>query len=139
LCRIDDQNCRTSNEKILNEVSDLPDESDDRTRIVIELKHDVMASIMINKLFKHARLESSCGVIMFALDKLRPKQMNIKEMLEYYIEHCQNVRVRITEFRSNKAEARAHIPEGLVIALDNLDDFVRIIRKSTNCEEAKSN
>ncbi|MDR2628394.1 MAG: DNA gyrase subunit A [Puniceicoccales bacterium] len=125
------------NEKVLDEVSDLRDESDSRTRVVVELKRDAMASVVVNKLFKHTQLESSFGVIMLALDKLRPKQMNIKEMLECYLEHRQNVIARRTEFRLRKAEARAHILEGFVIALDNLDDFVRIIRGSANRDAAK--
>ena len=125
------------NEKILDEASDLRDESDARTRIVIELKRDAVASVVLNKLFRHTQLESSFGVIMLALDKLRPKQMNIKEIIECYIEHRRDVIARRTEFRLKKAEARAHILEGFLIALDNLDDFVRIIRKSANREEAK--
>ncbi|MDR1401781.1 MAG: DNA gyrase subunit A [Puniceicoccales bacterium] len=124
-------------EKVLDEISDLRDESDHRTRIVVELKRDAVASVVVNKLFKHTQLESSFGVIMLALDKLRPKQMNIKEMLECYIEHRRDVVTRRTEFRLKKAEARTHILEGFIIALDNLDDFVRIIRKSANREEAK--
>jgi DNA gyrase subunit A len=124
-------------EKVLDEVSDLRDESDSKTRIVIELKRDAVCSVAVNKLFKHTQLETSFGVIMLALDKLRPKQMNIKEMLECYICHRRDVVMRRTEFRLRKAEARAHILEGFVIALDNLDDFVRIIRKSANREEAK--
>ncbi|MDR0693144.1 MAG: DNA gyrase subunit A [Puniceicoccales bacterium] len=125
------------NEKILDEVSDLRDESDSRTRIVVELKRDAMSSVVVNKLFKHTQLESSFGVIMLALDKLRPKQMNIKEMLECYLEHRQNVITRRTEFRLRKAETRAHILEGFIIALDNLDDFVHIIRRSANRDAAK--
>ncbi|MDR1413830.1 MAG: DNA gyrase subunit A [Puniceicoccales bacterium] len=124
-------------EKVLDEISDLRDESDAKTRIVVELKRDAVASVVINKLFKHTQLESSFGVIMLALDRLRPKQMNIKEMLECYVEHRRDVVTRRTEFRLKKAEARAHILEGFIIALDNLDDFVRIIRKSANREEAK--
>ncbi|MDR1433010.1 MAG: DNA gyrase subunit A [Puniceicoccales bacterium] len=125
------------NEKILDEASDLRDESDAQTRIVVELKRDAVASVAVNKLFRHTQLESSFGVIMLALDKLRPKQMNIKEILECYIEHRRDVVARRTEFRLKKAEARAHILEGFLIALSNLDDFVRIIRKSANRDEAR--
>lgn len=124
-------------EKVLDEISDLRDESDENTRIVIELKRDASARVVINKLFKETPLESSFGVIMLALDHLRPKQMNIKEMLECYIEHRRDVVTRRTAFRLKKAEARAHILQGFLIALDNLDDFVRIIRQSANREEAK--
>jgi DNA gyrase subunit A len=125
------------NEKILDEVSDLRDESDSRTRNVVELKRDVMANVVINKPFKHAQLKPSFGVIMLALDKLCPRQTNIKEMLKCYTEHSQNVITRRIEFRLNKVEARARILEDFVIALDNLHTFVLIVRKSANREEAK--
>ncbi|MDR3144615.1 MAG: DNA gyrase subunit A [Puniceicoccales bacterium] len=124
-------------EKILDEVSDLRDESDNGTRIVVELKRDAVSSVVINKLFKLTQLESSFGVIMLALDRMRPKQMNIKELLECYIGHRRDVVTRRTDFRLKKAEARTHILEGFLIALDNLDDFVRVIRKSDNREGAK--
>jgi DNA gyrase subunit A len=124
------------NNKIL-EASDLRDESDENTRIVIELKRGEPSRVLINQLYKMTQLESSFGVIMLALDNRRPKQMNIKEMLECYLEHRQRVIYRRTEFRLQKAEARAHILEGYRIALDNLDDFVRIIRQSSNREQAK--
>ncbi|OHE72122.1 MAG: DNA gyrase subunit A [Verrucomicrobia bacterium GWC2_42_7] len=124
-------------DKIIEEVSDLRDESTQETRIVVELKRNGIPRVVINKLFKHTPLESSFGVILLALDKQRPKQMNIKEMLECYIEHRREVIVRRTQFRLRKAEERAHILEGYKIALDNLDDFVRIIRAASNREEAK--
>ncbi|MDR1595660.1 MAG: DNA gyrase subunit A [Puniceicoccales bacterium] len=124
-------------EKILDEVSDLRDESDNKTRIVVELKRDAVTNIVMNKLFKHTQLEASFGVIMLALDRLRPKQMNIKEILECYIEHRRDVVTRRTEFRMRKAEARAHILEGFIVALNNSDDFVHIIGKSSNREGAK--
>lgn len=124
--------------KVLSEVSDLRDESDENTRIVIELKRGEIPRVVINKLFKHTPLESSFGVILLALDKRRPKQMNIKEVLECYIEHRREVVYRRTQFRLRKAEDRAHILEGYRIALDNLDDIVKIIRKSQNRDEAKS-
>ncbi|MDR2735255.1 MAG: DNA gyrase subunit A [Puniceicoccales bacterium] len=126
------------NSKAIEEVSDLRDESDENTRIVIELKRGESSRVLINKLYKMTQLESSFGVIMLALDNRRPKQMNIKEMLECYLEHRQRVIYRRTEFRLQKAEARAHILEGYRIALDNLDDFVRIIRQSANRDQAKS-
>ena len=124
-------------EKIIDEISDLRDESDTSTRIVIELKKDAVARVVINKLFKNTPLESSFGVILLALHHQRPKQMNIKEMLECYIEHRREVVARRTAFRLRKAEARAHILEGFKIALDNLDDFVKIIRAASNRDEAK--
>lgn len=124
-------------EKVIEGVSDLRDESDENTRIVIELKRGEIPRVVINKLFKHTPLESSFGVIMLALVQRRPKEMNIKEMIECYIEHRRDVVYRRTLYRKEKAEARAHILEGFKIALDNLDDFVRIIRASANREEAK--
>ncbi|MEY3000870.1 MAG: hypothetical protein RL648_1084 [Verrucomicrobiota bacterium] len=123
--------------KVIEGISDLRDESDENTRVVIELKRGEIPRVIVNKLFKHTPLESSFGVIMLALVDRRPKEMNMKEMLEVYIEHRREVVRRRTEFRKAKAEARAHILEGLKIALDNLDDFVRIIRSSKNRDEAK--
>jgi len=127
----------TSN-KVFDEVSDLRDESDENTRIVIELKRGSVSRVLMNKLFKHTPMESSFGVILLALDKRRPKQMNIKELIECYIEHRREVIYRRTEFRLRKAQDRAHILEGYRIALDNLDDFVRIIRASQNRDEART-
>jgi len=123
--------------KVIEGVSDLRDESDENTRIVIELKRGEIPRVVVNKLFKHTALESSFGVILLALVERRPKEMNIKEILEVYVEHRREVVRRRTEFRRAKAAARAHILEGLKIALDNLDDFVRIIRSSKNRDEAK--
>ncbi len=124
-------------EKIIDEISDLRDESDENTRIVIELKRGEQPRVVVNKLFKLTQLENSFGVILLALDKMRPKQMNIKEMIECYVEHRREVIIRRTEFRLKKAEDRAHILEGFKIALNNLDDFVRIIRASKNRDDAR--
>ncbi len=124
-------------EKVLDEISDLRDESDEKTRIVIELKRDAVTRVVINKLYKNTQLESSFGVIMLALHQRRPKQMNIKELLECYIDHRREVITRRTSFRLKKAEARAHILSGFRIALDNLDEVVRIIRSANNKDEAK--
>jgi DNA gyrase subunit A len=124
-------------DKKLTGVSDLRDESDENTRIVIELKRGEVPRVTINKLYKHTQLESSFGVILLALDNRRPKQMNIKEMLGCYIDHRREVTIRRTQFQLKKAEDRAHILEGYKIALTNLDDFVKIIRSSQNREEAK--
>lgn len=123
--------------KAIEGISDLRDESTEITRIVIELKRGAIPRVIINQLYKSTSLESSFGVILLALDNRRPKQMNIKEMLNCYIDHRREVVYRRTEFRLRKAEARAHILEGYRIALDNLDDFVKIIRASKNREEAK--
>ncbi len=125
-------------DKVIDGISDLRDESDENSRIVIELKRGEIPRVIVNKLFKHTALESSFGVILLALVDRRPKEMNIKELLEVYIEHRREVVRRRSEFRKAKAESRAHILEGLKIALDNLDDFVRIIRASQNREEART-
>ena len=124
--------------KAIDGISDLRDESTEETRIVIELKRGAIPRVIINQLYKMTPLESSFGVILLALDNRRPKQMNIKEMLNCYIDHRRDVIYRRTEFRLKKAEARAHILEGYRIALDNLDDFVKLIRSSKNREEAKN-
>ena len=124
-------------EKILDGVSDLRDESTEDTRIVVELKMGEIERVTINKLYKLTALESSFGVILLALDRLRPRQLNIKEAIQCYVEHRRNVTLRRTQFRLRKAEDRAHILEGYKIALDNLDEFVRIIRASSNRNEAK--
>ena len=126
-------------EKILDGVSDLRDESTETTRIVVELKQGEIERVTINKLYKLTALESSFGVILLALDKRRPRQMNIKECLECYVDHRREVILRRTQFRLRKAEDRAHILEGYKIAQDNLDEFVQIIRASANRNEAKIN
>ena len=114
-------------DKLLDGVSDLRDESTETTRIVVELKLGEIERVTMNKLYKLTAMESSFGVILLALDKLRPRQLNIKEALECYVEHRREVTLRRTQFRLRKAEDRAHILEGYKIALDNLDDFVRIL------------
>ena len=124
-------------DKILDGVSDLRDESTEKTRIVVELKLGEIERVTMNKIYKLTAMESSFGVILLALDKLRPRQLNIKECLECYVEHRREVTLRRTQFRLRKAEDRAHILEGYKIALDNLDEFVRIIRASANRTEAK--
>ncbi|MDR3143459.1 MAG: DNA gyrase subunit A [Puniceicoccales bacterium] len=125
-------------EKILGEVSDVRDESDENTRIVIELKRGESSRVVINKLFQMTPLETSFGVILLALDQQRPRQMNIREILDCYIEHRREVVYRRTAFRLRKAEARAHILEGYRLALQHLDEIVRLIRESKNREEAKA-
>ncbi|MDR0755316.1 MAG: DNA gyrase subunit A [Puniceicoccales bacterium] len=124
-------------QKILTEISDIRDESDENTRVVIELKRGEVSRVVLNKLFKMTPLESSFGVILLALDRQRPKQMNIREMLECFLEHRREVVTRRTHFRLEKAESRLHILEGYKIALDHLDDFVRTIRSSASRDEAK--
>ncbi|MGH8018944.1 MAG: DNA gyrase subunit A [Opitutaceae bacterium] len=124
-------------DKIIDGIRDVRDESDENTRIVIELKRGEQARVVINQLFQKTALESSFGVTLLALDNKRPKQMNIKELIECYVDHRREVLYRRTEYRLRKAEERAHILEGYKIALDNLDDFVRIIRASSNRDEAR--
>jgi DNA gyrase subunit A len=124
-------------EKEIEGIRDVRDESDENTRVVIELKRGEQASPIINQLYKKTALESSFGVILLALDKKRPKQMNIKELLECFIEHRRDVVTRRTRHRLAQAEARAHILEGYKIALDNLDDFVRIIRAAASRQDAR--
>ena len=124
-------------EKQIDGIRDLRDESDENTRIVIELKRGEQSQVIINQLYQKTALESSFGVILLALDKKRPKQMNIKELIECYIDHRRDVVTRRTQFRLTRAKERAHILEGYIIALDNLDDFVKIIRASKDKEEAK--
>lgn len=124
-------------EKIIEGIRDVRDESDENTRVVIELKRGEQASPILNQLYQKTALESSFGVTLLALDDRRPKQMNVRELLDCYIEHRRDVVTRRTKFRLKKALDRAHILEGYIIALDNMDDFVKIIRSSANRLEAK--
>ncbi len=124
-------------DKVIEGIRDLRDESDENTRIVIELKRGEQSKPILNQLFQKTALESSFGVTLLALDQKRPKQMNIKELIVCYIEHRRDVITRRTRYRLKQAEDRAHILEGYIIALDNLDDFVKIIRASANRAEAK--
>jgi DNA gyrase subunit A len=124
-------------EKSIEGIRDVRDESDEQTRVVIELKRGEQASPILNQLYQKTALESSFGVTLLALDKKRPKQMNIRELIDCYVEHRRDVVTRRTKFRLKEAEDRAHILEGYIIALDNLDDFVKIIRASQNRDEAK--
>ncbi|MGD8256664.1 MAG: DNA gyrase subunit A [Desulfobacterales bacterium] len=114
------------------------DESDrDGMRIAIGLKKDQIAGVIINQLYKHTRMETTFGVISLAIVNNRPELLNLKETLEYFILHRKEIVTRRTQYDLNKAEARAHILEGLKIALDNLDDVVALIRQSKSPGEAK--
>ena len=124
-------------DKLIDGIRDVRDESDENTRIVIELKRGEQAKVVLNQLYQKTALESSFGVTLLAIDKKRPKQMIIKELIECYVDHRREVLYRRTEYRLKEAERRAHILEGYKIALDNLDDFVRIIRASANRDEAR--
>jgi DNA gyrase subunit A len=126
------------NEKIITEISALRNESDENTRLVIELKRDAIPKVVINNLYKYTQLETTFSVNMLAIDHQKPKTLNLKEIINCYIEHRREVVLRRTRYELNKAEARAEILEGYLIALANLDDFIRIIRESSNREEAKT-
>ncbi len=105
-------------------------------RIVIELKRDAIPNVVLNQLYKHTAMQSTFGVIMLALDKGAPKVMNLKELLERYIEHRHEIIVRRTQFDLTAAEAREHILEGLKIAVDNIDEVIKIIRGSEDTPQA---
>ncbi|MDR1570237.1 MAG: DNA gyrase subunit A [Oscillospiraceae bacterium] len=125
-------------EKRLDGVSDIRDESDrSGMRIVIELKRDVNPAVVMNFLYKHTQLQDSFGAIMLALVDGEPKVLTLKQMLYYYLEHQKDVIVRRTRYELDKAEQRAHILEGLLIALDHIDEVVRIIRSSRNTAIAR--
>ncbi len=125
-------------DKHIEGISDIRDESDKRgMRIVIELKRDVNANVILNRLYKHTQMQDTFGVIMLALVDGAPKVMNLKELLYHYLEHQKVVIVRRTKFELEKAEARAHILEGLIIALDNIDEVVELIKKSPDAPTAR--
>lgn len=125
-------------EKKLEGITELRDESD-RTgmRIVIELRRDVNVNVMLNQLFKHTQLQDTFGVIMLALVNNEPRVLNLYQMLDYYLQHQKDVVTRRTKYDLNKAEERAHILQGLLIALDNIDEVISIIRSSQNTNQAK--
>ena len=126
-------------DKKITGISDLRDESDrEGMRIVIELKRDANPNVILNLLFKHTKMQDTFGVIMLALVDNEPKILNLKEVLTHYIAFQKEVVTRRTVFELNKAEARAHILEGLKIALDNIDDVIHIIRNSKTSDIAKS-
>ncbi len=125
-------------DKRIEGITDLRDESDRKgIRIVVELKKDVNSNVVLNKLFKYSQLQETFGVIMIALVNNEPKTLNLYEMLYHYLEHQKNVVTRKTQFELEKALARAHIIEGLLIALDNIDEVIRIIRGSRDRKIAK--
>ena len=126
-----------TNEKTLTDISAVRDESDENTRVVVELKRDAVPKVVINKLYKFTQLATSFSVNMLAIDHGRPKTMNLKELINAYIEHRREVVLRRTRFDLDKAEARAETLEGYLCALANLDEFIRIIRNSKNREEAR--
>ena len=125
-------------EKKIDGITDLRDESDrEGMRVVVELRRDVNANIILNQLYKHTQLQDTFGVIMLALVNNEPKVMSIIQILGEYLKHQKEVVTRRTRFDLNKAEERAHILEGLLIALDNIDEVIKIIRGSKTVAEAK--
>ena len=125
-------------EKKIEGISDLRDETDrNGTRIVIELKRDVNANVVLNLLYKHTSMQETFGAIMLALVDGEPKVLTLKEMLYHYLEHQKQVVTRRTRFDLNRARERLHILEGLLIALDNIDEIVELIKTSANPQEAK--
>jgi len=125
------------NEKVIPDITAIRDESDENTRIVIEIKRDAIPKVVINNLYQHTALESSFAVNALAIDHGRPKTLSLKELINCYIEHRREVVIRRTRFELNKAEERAETLEGYLIALANLDEFIRVIRTSSNREEAR--
>ena len=126
-------------DKRIEGISDLRDESD-RTgmRIVVELRRDINANIVLNQLYKHTQMEDTFGIIMLAIVNEEPRVLNLKEMLTHYLDHQKEIITRRTQFDLNRAEERAHILEGLKIALDNLDEVIKLIRGSKDGQTAKT-
>ncbi|MBN1350694.1 DNA gyrase subunit A [candidate division KSB1 bacterium] len=128
-----------SNDKKVEGISEVRDESDrDGMRIVLELKRDAQAEVILNQLFRYTQMQVTFGVIMLALVDGQPRILNLKEMLQHFIDFRHEVIVRRTKFELDKAEKRAHILEGLKIALDNIDEVIEIIKKSRNPESARN-
>ena len=126
-------------DKKIDGITDLRDESSrEGMRICIELRRDVNPNIILNQLYKHTQLQDTFGVIMLALVDNQPKILSLKEMLTHYLNHQKDVVTRRTKYELNKAEERAHILEGLLIALDNIDEVIQIIRNSADVNSAKT-
>ena len=125
-------------DKVIEGISDIRDESKSDVRIVVELKRDAVGQIVLNHLYKHTELQTTFGAIMLAIDGGRPRILNLKDFFKCYTDHRFEVITRRTRFDLKKAEARKHILDGLLIAIANLDEVVRIIRASKNRDEAKT-
>jgi DNA gyrase subunit A len=125
------------NEKVITEISAMRNESDENTRLVMELKRDGNPKVVIANLYKHTQLEVSFSVNSLAIDHVKPKTLNLKDLINCYIEHRREVVLRRTRFELRKAEERAELLEGYLIALANLDEFIAIIRKSKTRDEAR--
>ena len=125
-------------EKSIDGISDIRDESDrEGMRIVIELKRDVNANVVLNTLYKHTQMQDTFGAIMLALVDGEPKVLSLRQMIHHYLEHQEDVIRRRTQYDLNKAEARSHILEGLLIALDNIDEVIALIRASRTAQDAR--
>ena len=125
-------------EKKIEDISDIRDESDrDGLRVVIELKREATAEVVLNNLYKHTQMQTTFGVIMLALVEGRPRILTLKELMENFIAHRNEVIVRRSKYELEEAEKRAHILEGYIIALDNIDEVIRLIKKSKDVESAK--
>ncbi len=136
--RLQEKIAELVNEKKIEGISDVRDESDrDGMRLVIMLKRDAVTQVVLNNLFKHTQMQETFGVIMLALVDGQPRVLNLKEMIHYYVKHRHEVIIRRTKFDLAEAEKRAHILEGLKIALDNLDAIIKLIRNAKDGDEAR--
>ncbi len=124
-------------EKVIVGISDIRDESKDDIRVIVEVKRDAIAEVVLNHLYKHTQLQTTFGAIMLAIDGGRPKILNLKEFFRCYVDHRFDVITRRTRYELKKAEARKHILDGLLLAIDNLDEVVSIIRSSATRNEAR--
>lgn len=127
------------NEKKIEDITDVRDESDrDGLRVVIELRRDANAEVVLNNLYMHTQMQTTFGIIMLALVDGRPRVLTLREMIQKFVEHRNNVVVRRAKFEVDEAEKRAHILEGYIIALDNIDAVIRLIKQSKDVEQAKT-
>ncbi len=125
-------------DKKLEDISDIRDESDrDGLRVVIELKRDANAPVVLNNLYKHTQMQTTFGIIMLALVGGRPVELKLREMIDHFIKHRNNIIVRRAKFELSEAEKRAHIHEGYIIALDNIDEIIKLIKKSKDVPTAQ--
>ncbi len=134
---LEEQIAELVNEKVITEISAMRNESDEHTRLVMELKRDASPKVVINNLYQHTQLEVTFSVNALAIDHGKPKTLNLKELIQCYIEHRREVILRRTRFELRKAEERAELLEGYLVALANLDEFIHIIRSSKTREEAR--
>jgi DNA gyrase subunit A len=126
------------NDKKLEDIADVRDESDrDGLRVVIELRRDANAEVVLNNLYRHTQMQTTFGIIMLALVEGRPRVLTLREMIQKFVEHRNNVVVRRAKYELDEAEKRAHILEGYIIALDNIDAVIRLIKQSKDVEAAK--